>query len=361
MLKDYLNRQLGAGRTSNKDTIYPCPFCGRPKLYVITDHTDDKFGVFHCFHCSASGSLVKLISFINNISYNDAKLLLPEIDQYAVTTDTIAVEEATPEESLLAILLKSQQQHFTEKPPLSDLTKIPLPDKKPPKLPQGLKYIKDNDSNKEAEPFIEYLYSRGLSWQDIVYNNIGYITYGGAFSSNNKFFPIINHVVFFCYDEYGQYQYWNTRAIYPSNPKSINAPELPDYLGKGDVIFNLYPALESNSIVLVEGVPDALTLGTSAIATYGKMLTDTQKALIVNNIKPSQSLILMLDMDAWDTMASLAVELYKYHENTYIVYNPTRQDANALGSQQAWNIISSHTIKATPRGISSFELLANMY
>lgn len=362
MLKTYLEERLGKGQAWNKDTIFDCPFCARRKLYVITDHTDDNFGVYHCFHCGASGSIIKLISTLDNISYNDAKILLPSIDSYAVDTKNITVEDATPEESLLAVLLKAEQPQV---PPIEDdkleLTQLVPPDKLPPELPKGLKYLASNRDNPEATPFINYLYSRGFTWEDIVYNNIGYITHGGAFSSRNTFFPIVNHVVFFCYDKYGEYQYWNTRAIFPSNPKSFNAPEVEDHLGKGDVIFNLYPALSTDMIVLVEGVPDALTLGINAVATYGKNLTSIQKGLLVNNLSPEQRLVIMLDMDAWDTMSSLAVELYKYHENTFIVYNPTRQDANSLGAQQAWNIISHNSIKATPKGISCFELLANIY
>lgn len=362
MLSTYLSNKLGTGKSSNKDTIYPCPFCGRTKLYVITDHSDDSFGVYHCFHCGSSGSLIKLISTINNVSFSDAKLMLPDIDSYAVDAGNIEIADSTPEENMFAVLLKAQEgkkESDSDKKAV-DLTRLVPPDKLPPKLPVGVKYLEENGDNPEATPFIAYLESRGISWEDIVYNHMGYIVHGGAFSSDNTFFPINNHVVFFCYDEYGKYQYWNTRAITPQNPKSINAPETPDHLGKGDVIFNLYPALAQRDIVLVEGIPDALTLGTRAIATYGKMLTDTQKALIINNIKPAQNLIIMLDMDAWDTMTALAIEMYKYHENTYLVYNPTREDANSLGRSKAYEIIES-AIKATPKGIALFELQANLY
>ena len=69
----------------------------------------------------------------------------------------------------------------------------------------------------------------------------------------------------------------------------------------------------------------------------------------------------MLDMDAWATMSALAIELYKYHENTYIVYNQTRKDANSLGYIRAWEVINTSNIKATPKGVSLFELWANMY
>ncbi|QHJ84680.1 MAG: hypothetical protein [Bacteriophage sp.] len=361
MLKDYLDEKLGRGKSAEKDTIYVCPFCGRQKLYVMTDHSDDMFGVYNCFHCNASGSLTKLVSSIENISYAQARLKLPEIDKYAVTVNTVAVEDATPEESLLAVMLKSQEQKPKIEDKTVDLTKIPEPDKLPAELPLGLKYFEDNAESDEIRPFTEYLYSRGISWQDIVYYHMGYIINGGAFSKNNTMFPIHNHVVFFCYNKQGYYQYWNTRAIYPSVPKSINAPEIADHFGKGDVVFNLYPALEYRYVVLVEGVPDALTLGQNAIATYGKKLTDTQKALIINNIKPEQNLMLMLDMDAWATMSALAIELYKYHENTYIVYNQTRKDANSLGYAKAWEVINTSNIKATPKGVSLFELWANMY
>lgn len=361
MLLDYLTKKLGAGRTAKDDTIYECPFCGRPKFYVITNHAKDKFGVYHCFHCEASGSLTKLVSSLENISFAQAKLMLPEIDKYAVDANTVAVDEATPEESLLAVMLTAQEPKPKVAEKAVDLTKIVEPDKLPAELPVGLKYFEDNAENPETKPFTEYLYSRGIGWNDIIYNHMGYVINGGAFSKSNTMFPIHNHVVFFCFNKQGDYQYWNTRAIYPSVPKSINAPEIPEHFGKGDVIFNLYPALTGRDIVLVEGVPDALAIGNNGIATYGKELTDTQKALIVNNIKPEQNLVLMLDMDAWDTMSALAIELYKYHENTYLIYNPTRKDANALGHDVAWNIINSHSIKATPKGVSLFELWAKMY
>lgn len=369
MLKDYLDEQLGAGQPAPPDTIYDCPFCSRRKLYVVTEETvvDDNdtnnvLGVYHCFHCGASGSPTKLIASIENLSFSQAKLRLREIDDALVTTATMVVDDATPEESLLAVLIRSQQQpKETIESEKVDLTKVAIPDKLPPDLPHGLGYLENDADKPEVSPYVNYLNSRGFTWEDIVYNHIGYIEHGGAFSAENKFFPINKHVVFFCYDEKGDYQYWNTRAIYPSNPKSINAPETPDHLGKGDVIYNLYPALANNTVVLVEGVPDAMTLGANAVATYGKGLTDVQKALLINNLKPSQNLAIMLDMDAWEEMTALAIELYKYHENTYIVYNPTRQDANALGAQRAWEIIGHNSIKATPQGIDSFSLLSKFY
>lgn len=364
MLKTYLDEKLGEGQESGINTIYDCPFCAKKKFYVVTSYNKkDNFGVYHCFHCDASGSIIKLISSIDNVSYSEAKALLPQIDKYAVDASNVVIADATPQESLLAVLIMSQNQKEKPKEKAVDLTTIPVPDKLPPALPKGLKYIEDPANAEESMPFVNYLESRGFSWQEIVYNHIGYITHGGAFSSANKYFPINNHVVFFCYDEQGKYQYWNTRAIFPSNPKSINAPEVPDHLGKGDVIYNLYPALAHETVVLTEGVPDAMTIGENAVATYGKTLTNNQKALLVNNLRPDQDLIIMLDMDAWDSITALAIELYKYHENTYMLYNPTRQDANSLGKNVALNVIYNdrNLIKANPQGIATFEMLAKLY
>lgn len=352
MIKDYLNDKLGYGRDAGADTIYPCLFCGHMKLYIVTDYASSYFGVFHCFHCGCKGRLPSIIAKLNGISYEQAVTELTKIDSLTTSGQYYNVDGLSPEESTLAFIVDKKVIGAKHKQVdlLADLTEK----KMPPTLPDGLHYLDKDYNLPQAQPFIAYLARRGFGKYEIDKYHIGYIRYGGTYSKAGNYIPIINHVVFFAYDKHGKYLYWNTRAIYKADPKSINAPELDGTIGKGDIVYNLYQAIHRKNIILTEGVPDAMTLGGNGIATYGKGVTDKQKSLILRHICPEQRLILMLDMDAYQAMVNLAEELYNYHKETYMVFNPTNRDANSLGKKEALKIIRYGMIKANSFGVDQF-------
>ena len=66
----------------------------------------------------------------------------------------------------------------------------------------------------------------------------------------------------------------------------------------------------------------------------------------------------MLDMDAYPKLLEVAEKIAKYHKNTYMVYNPTRQDANSLGRSKAWQVIHKYSIPVTETGVMHFLLVS---
>lgn len=343
MFTDYLDETLGDNKDIGHEKRYNCPFCDdtEHKLYVSSngDHSD---GLWICFHCGKKGNPISFVMRYENIRFNDAKEVL-EMYDYSLGEYTGSDNQSlTDEERMLLFISNINKAQEEEKKP-SKLT--------PPNLPIGYKRIVDNLNNKEVIPFLMYLKKRGFSFEDIVKHNIGYITDGYVESSNGNKVNLSNHLVFLTHSEDGSYRYWNTRSIVP-NPsiKSFNGLSKDNEYSKKNSVFNLNQAVVEPEIYIVEGVPDALTLGNRGVATFGKQVTEDQVDLIVNSIKEDQKLYIMLDMDAKKEMSALADKLYSRHKETYLVLNDTYKDANDLGRDKAIEIIKTKSVRANEEG-----------
>lgn len=341
-LEDLLDPILGRSLKANTQLRYMCPYCGNSdrKLYINNAEMSKGYGMWLCFNCEAKGALVKLVMEAAHLSFVQAA---DEINASGIVTDQAMYDsELTNNENLL-LALNHRQQVYDE---TVNLAQVPIPIKPTPKLPYGLKYFRDHIGDPEAEPFLQYLEHRGFSRKLVINLGYGYITQGYAISGTGKQIPIFDHVVFFTYDDSGNWVYWNTRAIRDSIPKSVNAPNTldNDYYGKGDLLYGLDArkdlGLTTQPLVLTEGVPDALTLYPYGVATFGKQITDVQKAILVQKVPQETPILVMLDMDAVHLLAKVAKELYLYHPKTYMVYNPTKKDANSLGPAKVKQVIT---------------------
>lgn len=332
--------------TSVNEVRYNCPFCPPNedyKLYVkvANDKTD---GLWQCKKCSSVGNPVSFVMKYNGVDFKTAKdiLELYGFDDNDFTRE--AKERGVSIEEYLLLLMR-------EKDKVIENAKNTLT---PPPLPIGYKRIVDNLQNPEVVPFVNYLINvRGYTVDDIILHNIGYITNGYAVSSKDKKIPLNNHVVFLTHDNNGNYQYWNTRSIDPEPYiKSFNGLADDNQYSKRNTVFNLNRARYCKDLVLVEGVTDALTVGEQGIATFGKQVTNEQVELILANIQPEQNLFIMLDRDADTEASKLADKIQPKHKNTYIVLNPTGQDANSLGRVKTWEIITQNSKIASPENLS---------
>lgn len=238
---------------------------------------------------------------------------------------------------------------------LANVDKVAEPEKEtavytPPLLPNGYKRIVDNLYNPECRPFIQYCANRGFTMQDIVTHNIGYVLDSWVPLENDRVIRLQNHLVFLTHGNSGEYIYWNTRAIGNTVPKSFNAPSTDKEYSKKNTVFNLNRAKHTPCIVINEGVPDALTVGDSGVATFGKQVTQAQVDLILSAVTPEQKIYILLDMDAKEQMESLGERLYAHHPETYYVINPTGKDANDLGRNAVWEIINQYAVQADRLG-----------
>lgn len=340
---DFLTEEIGKPKENTIGELrYCCPFCGerKYKFYVKEDN-----GQYICFKCEETGNPITFMKKYYHVGSKGAIDLLEGKDIDLEKREIINYDSELTESEKLILMLRGARKDREQK------------SKKPPLLPNGLKYLKDNFNNPESYPFLTYLYSRGITQEQIIEYSIGYIVNGWCYKSDMKSKMIIkNSVVFFTFNNKGEYIYWNTRSI-ESNPlvKSINAPSSDNQLGKKDVIFNLNKAKEQPFIVITEGVFDALTLDKYGVATLGKSVSEEQIKLLKEQLEVRTSIYVFLDSDTPEKNIYLASKLYSSHPKTYIVPHDYK-DANDLGMVGTLNIINKNRILASPEGIQKYKL-----
>lgn len=337
--QDYLDEHLGQGKDLAGEVRYICPFCTSHNDYKMYVHTaeDKRKNLWHCFKCGERGNPIGFVMKYNRVNPQEAK---DQLEMY-INEDELAErhrEQGLSDKEILYLHMLKQEQEEKEEAQLT-----------PPTLPTGYKLLVDNVHNPEAYPFFDYLLNvRQLPSEAIVKHNIGYVVNGYTTSRKGKPLLLKNHVVFFTYDNEGQYQYWNTRSI-EKDPylKSINAIQQDGELGKSDVVFNLNIARYQQELVIVEGVIDAITIGDSGVATFGKQVSDKQVELILKNWEINKPIYVMLDRDAPKEMESLIERLYQRHRETYVVMSPYDGDPNDLGHETTWDVIRDHSVHAS--------------
>lgn len=346
---DFLTSEIGRPKENTiGEKRYCCPFCGEKK-YKFYVH--EETGQYICFKCERVGNPFTFMKAYFNVSSKGAKDILEghdiELDNFNIVDygdDTLTTSER--------LILMMRGVDTTKK-------QVSI---KPPELPTGFKYLKDNVNNTEAKPFFDYLYSRGITYNQIVNYNIGYIIEGWCWKANKgEKIKLTNSVIFFTYDNEGKYQYWNTRSI-EKNPyiKTLNAPGDEYDIGKKDIVFNLNIAKNQSFVIITEGVFDALTFGKYGVATLGKHVSEEQIKLLKLNIDEETSIFIFLDSDTITQNVSLASKLYTTHKNVFVVPHG-KQDANDLGVKKAIEIIKNNKILATPEGISRYKLQQKFY
>ena len=337
--RDYLDLELDDSIDIGKEKRYDCPFCDDTKhrfyVKVSSDNTD---GLWFCQKCKESGNPVSFVMKYNGVGYREARDILEMYVDEDMFQQNYRELGLTDSEIMYLMLIQTEEDDEEEE----DKTLVP------PQLPVGTKLIMQNLDNPEVAPFVDYLVNtRNLPPEVICKHNIGYITKGYAVTESGKRATLDNHVVFFTYDNNGEYIYWNTRSILPDPYiKSFNGVARDGERSKRNVVFNLNIARKYDKMVIVEGVIDALTIGDNAVATFGSHVTDNQIGIILDNIKPETQIYVMLDRDAPKESLKTADRLYAKHKNTFIVISPTDEDANDIGTERAWEVINNHSVKA---------------
>lgn len=335
-----LEEELGESKPAGDNTRFCCPFCGETsyKFYVRNDT-----GIYQCFHCGRKGNPISFLENYYHYNYKEAKEQVEDWDSDNLDNDTIYKYDGLSEtESLYLALVKADKGEAHEDE--YNLVK----DKVVP-LPTNFKLLADNLYNPEAYPYFTYLNNRHITLDQIIQYNIGYVTSGYVRKSSltsqgdYDYFTIRNSIIFTTYNDEGEYVYWNSRVIDNNPTKSINAPAMKNELSKNEVIFNLNLAKKTDSIVICEGVFNALTVGMSGVATFGKMITQDQlKALReAKNSNSSLTFYIFLDNDAKKQAIQVASQLSKFTNDIKLVVNPFGdKDANDLGGETVATLIN---------------------
>lgn len=337
MFLDLLKQELGDSKFASGETRFCCPFCGerKYKFYVQNDK-----GLWICFKCSETGNPVSFVMKYFNVSYTEAVDILStyDYDVHGESSNRLNPKQygndLTEEEQLLLFISREGEPIEVEK-------KIRY---KCPAVPTNTKSLMANFNNPEAFPFFQYLSNRGITLEQIEKHNISYVTYGQVELTDGRKMDLVNHLVFFTFNDKHEPIYWNTRSIEP-NPfiKSFNAPSKADEYSKNNVIFNLNNAKKTDKIIVAEGFFDACTIGESGVATFGKKVTDQQVDLLVNASNENNiPIYLFLDEDARQEALHTSEELRRRTNNpVYLVINRTGMDANDLGPQKTQELINN--------------------
>ena len=292
-----------------------CPICkeNRYRLYINTNS-----GLMYCHNCQFKGSIIKLIQYVERVDKFTAENLFKEISD----------EEFIPynvEESVLEKLLYSLYKVFPPK------RAVPLPE-------EFQKFSKNfSAKNMITKKAINYLLQRGITKQQIIKCGMG-ICIEGEYK-NRIIIPITLE---------GDLKFWVARAISFKEKLKEKSPSAQDYqYSKSEVIFNLDTAAKKyNSIVISEGIFDALSWGDIGVSLLGKSLYDTQFNLLLEykNLL-TQGIYIALDADAYDSATIIAEKLKPFFKVKIIDIPEDYDDPNKYlrthSKKAMWNLIAN--------------------
>ncbi len=241
-----LKKALGSYYSNGDEHMFMCPKCDHHKRKLSVNI---KKNVFKCWVCDYSGkSIATLLKRRSTELYLKWKELQSEVD--------IAVE----------------YDNLFFSPKIETIEEV--------KLPVNFKSLSDS-STKGKEKALKYLYSRGLTFQDILKWKIGFCDYG----------EYKDRIIIPSFDSEGELNYFVSRTYNNfSYAKYKNPPKTKD------IIFNDLMVDWRKDIVLVEGAFDALK-SENCIPILGSTLKE-DSLLLKKMCDYSPKIFLALDPDA---------------------------------------------------------------
>ena len=147
-----------------------------------------------------------------------------------------------------------------------------------------------------------YLQSRGLTAQDIIKYNIGYIENG----------PLSNFIIIPSYDRDGFLNYWVGRSFDPNAYHKHKLPPVSKDIIGFDMLINF-----DLPLIICEGAFDAIAVKRNAIPLFGKKISKTlYKELVRGKVK---QIYLALDQDAINDSLKYAKELMAYGKEIFLL------------------------------------------
>ena len=259
-----LNSALGQTarlRKGGTEAVYFCPFCkhAKRKLECCLDEHSKFVGVFHCWTCSTSGTIGKLLSLIHAPqSYRDRL--------YQLTKDI----KFRPIEGV----------------PVNYLT-----------LPTGFRPLHKPQKTPEYKNALFYLKHRHITREDILRYNIGYCEDGGEYDQ---------HIIIPSYDFGGNLNFFVGRRYYDT--EGTIPHKKPE--ASMDAIIGFESFINwSEDITLVEGAFDAISVRNNAIPLFGKYPSSALRTRM--NEYHVKRINVVLDWDAWDDAIKMYQRLHR--------------------------------------------------
>jgi len=277
--------------SDSREFLVACPWHEghKRKLYISAEQ-----GMYNCFSCGVHGSFFSLVKRV--LATMKTKQLNDFIKQYETSTPMVYLNDEVRPISGEGMLIDYPENFYS----LCDYSLLGL---------QG----------KEA---LDYLIHRGLSQAEIAYYKIGYCL-GGKYDKR------IIIPVFKSNDELVSFVARDFSGF--AKAKVLTPAALPGTSGIKDYIFNLQNAVYTKELLIGEGVFDAIALGKSGVAIFGKQATEKQVAQILL-AKPLR-IVVCLDYDAPNEKEALALRLSTYHSNVYVANLPYGDPASVSKSE----------------------------
>ena len=289
---------------SGREYLVLCPWHEgtKKKMYIHAEK-----GIYNCFNCEAKGTFFSLVKFMMAIKKD--KDVGDAIRDFEVKE---AVTFISPEENVRPV---SGANHV-----------IPWPEN----------YIRLYGPNRinsmSSQQATQYLLDRGLTPDLITYYQLGYCPMGKY--ERRIIIPVLNNdnelVSFVARD------YTGTLKAKVLTPAAVTGTS-----GVKDYVFNLQNARNTRELIIGEGVFDAIALGMSGVALFGKQATERQIQQILL-AKPLR-IVVCLDADAPKENEELALRLCTGHPNVYMASLP-EGDPASIGPDRLKEVLES-TVK----------------
>lgn len=288
MIEDWIIQTLGSTikYTNTPNEIHICcPVCGdkRYRLYINTINN-----VCYCHNCQFNGSTIKLIQRVEKTTYSKA------------------VERLKDFQGIVSIPEKFKDI-VEEKLLYPDIRDIP---KRSIALPEDFKLLCQTD-NITAGLAKEYLRSRSITSRQIQLHKFGLSP------------KLPNKIIIPIYEQ-DELRFWIARAIGNRKFGKESVPQTAPYqYSKSEVLFNLTNAIKKyKSVVLSEGVFDALSWGDIGVAMLGKTLYKEQlNVLLKYKSLITEGVYVGVDADATDSAIKICKTLKSFFP-TFLVRIP---------------------------------------
>lgn len=303
-LKRIIENKFGKVIVSNGsnglELITYCPVCGRQKLTINANS-----GIYKCWRGCTSGTLSKLL----NIKFEPITITRPVIQE---AKEIPSPGEIVPLSSLddnnpAIIYLKSRHYDINELSNYYDMSYCS----------KGRLFARGtfNTSNTIIIPVKQN--DKIIGWQSrLLYNP-------------DKLTELEMGVLGFKYD--------GETGKYTKPPKYLTSPGLQ----KGKMLYNIDNAKKSNTVVVTEGVFDAVSVGRCAVATFGKQVSDEQ----ISALKSYWDIvILLLDPDAQEEQNRLVARLGSAAIVVPVVLQGYK-DAGEAPREEIWKQIYSQSFQ----------------
>lgn len=295
VIEDWISQNIDTRirYTGSGDEIHICcPVCDehRYRLYIGL-----KNGMVYCHNCGFKGSIVKLIQYVEHTSYAQASAIFDDVKgNIILPTDVLQ----SVEHKVLAL------DEF-------QVAKRPIP------LPKEYQLLLESNQ-RLAHKAIRYLNSRAITNAQIAKHQMGFCAYGEY--AGRVIIPIYQG---------DQLKFWVARAIDPRTKLKEKSPSGKDYhYSKSEVVFNIdRAARQYHTIVISEGIFDALSWGDVGVSLLGKTMYSAQlKTLLEYKPLIQDGVYVALDADAEDSAMGIANRLSDFFPEVYVVHIPPEFD-----------------------------------